>query len=273
MAGHVITLYLKEQGHEVTGLVRRPISFADHVLVDVKDSHKIREILEKGQYDAVINCIGILNREVDEYLDEGIYMNSFLPHQLARLTKDMKTKVIHLSTDCVFKGDKGGYTETSDQDAYSHYGKTKALGEVVDHKNLTIRTSIIGPDWNSNGIGLFNWFMLQEKEVKGFSKAIWTGVTTITLAKSIEILVQNEVTGLIHLVNNETINKYELLKLFNSIRRVPVNIQEEKSYCVDKSLMSTRTDLKVTVPSYEEMIEEMKEWIKKYKELYPQYKI
>jgi len=177
-----------------------------------------------------------------------------------------------MSTDCVFSGRTGGYIETSFRDGESFYDRTKALGELENEKDLTFRNSIIGPDKREKGIGLFNWFMKQEVQIYGFTKAIWTGVTTITLAKAMEQALKENLTGLYNLVNNETISKYELLKLFNRfMKNDEIKILPNDNLSLNKSLVNTRTDFTFKVPGYDIMIAEMKEWIENHEELYPHY--
>lgn len=272
MAGHVIAIYLKEQGHEVTALTRRPFPYCDNIVADVTNLKDLTEIIEKDRYDAVINCIGVLNQYAEENKHQAVFLNSYLPHYLSHITKGTKTKVIHMSTDCVFSGKDGNYSENSLRDGITFYDRSKALGEIENDKDLTFRNSIIGPDINENGIGLFNWFMKQDGEIFGFTKAIWTGVTTITLAKAMEMALKDNLVGLYNLVNNDTISKYELLKLFNKyFKKNQLVINKSDKVSLDKSLVNNRTDFKFIVPSYEEMIVEMKDWILVHKELYPHY--
>ena len=123
------------------------------------------------------------------------------------------------------------------------YDRSKALGELENDKDLTLRNSIIGPDINPDGIGLFNWFMKQDGQINGFNKAIWTGVTTLTLAKAMEQAVTENLTGLYNLVNNQTINKYSLIKLFNKhLRNNRLEIRPTEFITLDKSLINNRTD-------------------------------
>ncbi len=274
MAGHVIAQYLKEKGCHVTGFARRESRICKTIIGDARDRTDIECALRTaGEYDAVINCIGVLNKYVDEYLSDGIYLNSVLPHILAEKLKNTETKLIHISSDCIYEGTRGQYTEKDFPDATSYYGRTKALGEVIDDKNLTIRTSIVGPELKTNGIGLFHWFMNQDGPVEGYKKVIWTGVTTLQLAKAIEADAYSRQTGLYHLVNNETICKYDLLKLFNKhCRKNPVEIRKNNIVVSDKSVLNTQEIITFPVPSYEEMVWEMADWVRKHPELYGQYK-
>ncbi|WP_379138016.1 SDR family oxidoreductase [Paenibacillus sp. sgz500958] len=273
MAGHVVSIYLREKGHEVIGFSKTPLSYCNSSIVgDALDKRVLEEAVTCQPYDAVINCIGVLNKEVDHHMADGIFLNSYLPHYIADCLQDTKTKLIHLSTDCVFSGKTGGYSEESFKDSKSFYGITKSLGEINDTKNLTIRTSIIGPDSKENGVGLLNWFLIQKEQVNGFTSAIWTGISTITLAQAIEYAIEADLCGLYHLVNNETISKYKLLQLFNRyIRKEQVDIIPVDSAQVDKSLVNHRKDFEFKVPSYEQMIKDTEQWIHAHKELYPHY--
>lgn len=274
MVGHTIAIYLKEQGHNVITFSRKPFPYCENIIGDVTDFKVIEGIIKKVDYDAVVNCIGLLNQNADNNKHRAVLLNSFLPHFLSYILKDSRTRVIQMSTDCVFSGKNGNYNEGSLRDGETFYDRSKALGELENNKDLTFRNSIIGPDINKNGIGLFNWFMKQNGTINGYTKAIWTGVTTLTLAKAIEKAVEDNVIGLYHLVNNEKVSKYELLKLFNKyFRNNELVINKCDDFIVDKSLINNRKDFNFTVPSYEDMVKEMKEWIIEHKELYPHYLI
>ena len=268
MAGHIITNYLLEQGEDVEGLELRNLSYCKTYVVDATKFDDVKKIIEENDYDIVINCIGLLNQTAENNVDLAILLNSYLPHFLAKITKDMKTRIIHMSTDCVFSGKRGHYTEEDLPDGETYYDRTKALGELNDSKNLTFRNSIIGPDINENGIGLFNWFMKQSGEINGFEKSIWTGVTTLTLAKAMHKASYEGLTGLYNLVNNETINKYELVSLFNKYSNKNLTINKVDGIIHDKSLYRTRNDFSFVVPTYEEQVREMFEWINSHENLY-----
>lgn len=272
MAGHTISIYFKEAGHDVTSFSRSKVDYCKNVNGDITDFENLKKIINEGQYDAIINAIGILNQDAEDHKSNAVLLNSYLPHFLSDTTKEMKTRVIHMSTDCVFSGKTGGYSETSFRDGETFYDRSKALGELENNKDLTFRNSIIGPDMSERGIGLFNWFMKQEGQINGFTKAIWTGVTTLTLAKAMEQALKENLTGLYNLVNNETISKYELLKLFNKyMKDDQIEILPSDNLLLDKSLINNRTDFSYKVPSYEAMVAEMKEWIDNHKDLYPHY--
>ena len=275
MAGHMVALYLQEQGHEVTGFVKRKNDMFLCIEGNAMDTKLVKEILAGGgeyNYDIIINCIGILNKAVDAKLAEGIYINSVLPHLLEECVSGTKTRVIHISSDCVFSGNTGHYRENSHPDAESYYGRTKALGELGYGNNLTIRTSIVGPELKKDGIGLFHWFMSQTGFVNGFTEVIWSGVTTLELAKAIDSAMKQGLTGLYHLVNNTVISKYELLCLFNRyLNENRTVIHQNGSFINDKSLEDTRLELQHKIPSYEVMVQELAVWMQKHPWLYAQY--
>lgn len=272
MAGHTISIYFQEAGHDVTAFSRSKVDYCKNINGDITDFKNLKKIIYEGQYDAIINAIGILNQDAEDNKLNAVLLNSYLPHFLSDTTKDMKTKIIHMSTDCVFSGKIGGYCENSFRDGETFYDRTKALGELENNKDLTFRNSIIGPDMRENGIGLLNWFMKQEGQANGFTKAIWTGVTTLTLAKAIEQALIENLTSLYNLVNNETISKYELLKLFNKyMKNNQIEILPSDKISLNKSLINNRTDFSFKVPSYEAMVAEMKDWIDNHKDIYPHY--
>ena len=273
MAGHTISLYFKDKGHDVYAYSRKRFLHCKNIIGDVFESEKFRSVLIDGKYDAVINCIGILNHDAENNPANAVYINSYLPHLIADILKSTQTKLIQMSTDCVFEGNSGPYLENSFCNGTTFYDRTKALGEIDDKKNVTFRNSIIGPDMNQNGIGLFNWFMKQTGSIRGYTGAIWTGVTTLTLAKAMEKAIEDDLCGLYNLVNNTSISKYDLLQLFNqTFVNNDIIIDQECSLQLDKSLRNTRDDFLFDVPSYEQMVMEMKGWVDVHFKLYPHYK-
>ena len=274
MAGHTICLYLKEQGHNVIGFDLKKSELVESIAGNAKDENLLSNIITEGKFDSVINAIGLLNQTADKYKADAVYLNSYLPHMLAKITENMDTNIIHMSTDCVFSGKSGQYTEDSLRDGETFYDRTKALGELEDDKNITLRNSIIGPDINENGIGLFNWFMKQQGEINGFSKVMWTGLTTLQLAKAMETAARQKATGLYNMVYKENISKCELLKLFNKyFRNNSIKINENSDIISDKTLVRTNFKFDYIIPSYEEMISDMAKWVKNHKELYPHYNL
>ena len=275
MAGHQISLYLQEQGHDVTGFALEKSSLLDKSIAgDATDFPVLREIIQSGHYDSVINCIGILNQFAENNHPLAVMLNSYLPHFVAQVANEVGGHVIHMSTDCVFSGERGSYTEKDFPDGKTFYDRSKALGELNDDRNITLRNSIVGPDINKNGIGLLNWFMQQNGEVNGFTAAIWTGQTTLQLAKTMEAAAKERATGLINTVPDSPITKYELLKLFNKyLRGNSLNINPVEGVCADKSLRRTNYDFTYIIPDYERMISEAADWIFSHKHLYPHYNL
>ena len=216
MAGHVISLYLKEQGHDVHGVARKPSQIVDSFVGDVTNAEFVRDVVGNNRYDSIINCIGILNQFAEENHALATYGNAYFPHYLAQLTENSNTQIIHMSTDCVFSGNRGSYSEDDLRDGETFYDRSKALGELDDDKNLTLRNSIVGPDINPKGIGLLNWFMQQHGEVNGYIKAIWTGQTTLQLAKMMEEAAKEKIHGLYNAVPDSSISKYDLLSQINN---------------------------------------------------------
>ena len=274
MAGHMISLYLKEQGHDVFGFDLQKSPYIDSVAGDARNVSLVRELIRDRGYDSVINCIGILNQSAEQNKSLAAFLNGYLPHYLAEITSGTDTQVIHMSTDCVFSGKKGQYTENDIADGETFYDRSKALGELNDNKNITLRNSIIGPDINPNGIGLMNWFMQQQGPVNGFVKAIWTGQTTLQLAKTMEAAAKEKASGLYNAVPSSSINKYDLLCLLNKhLRNDAVEILPIDGVNLDKSLRRTRFEFEYIIPDYEQMVFEMAEWVRQHKSLYPHYNL
>lgn len=275
MAGHVISLYLSEKGHNVTGFARSKSPFVSTIIGDAFNSELLKSTIDAGNYDVVINAIGLLNQFAEKNQAQAAYLNGYLPHFLADITSKKPTQIIHMSTDCVFSGNSGAYTETSMPDGTTFYDKSKALGELNDNKNLTLRNSIVGPDIKASGIGLLNWFMQQPgPSVNGYTGAIWTGQTTLQLAKTMEAAANDRAYGLVNAVPDSSITKFDLLKLFNKyLRDEELTINPVDGISADKSLVRTNFDFNYQIPDYETMIAELSDWMKAHKSIYPHYNI
>lgn len=272
MAGHTISLYLKEQGYDVIGFAQEKSQYVTSVVGDARDIEFMRNLIIDGKFDTVINCIGVLNQFAEENKALATFLNSYFPHFLAEVTSTTNTQVIHMSTDCVFSGKRGEYTEDDFRDGETFYDRSKALGELEDDKNITLRNSIVGPDINPNGIGLMNWFMKQKSPISGYTKAMWTGQTTLQLAKTMEVAARERASGLYNTVPDHSISKYDLLKLFNKyLRNDKIQISPIEGVIADKSLKRTRYDFDYIIPDYEVMVSELAEWMIKHKDMYPHY--
>lgn len=269
MAGHVAYYYLNATGkYEITNVVFRNKLNDDSIVLDITNKLATEKLVREVKPDIILNCIGVLIKGSQLYPDNAIYINAYFPHLLERLAAEVNAKLIHISTDCVFSGMKGNYSETDIRDADDTYGKSKGLGEVINNRDLTIRTSIIGPELKENGEGLFHWFMCQSGEINGYLEAYWGGVTTLELAKAIDAAIDLDIVGLVHLTNGAKISKYDLLCLFKEIwakDEVIVNPYQGKS--VDKSLKVSEK-FKFEVSSFKEMLLEQSNWMKSYSNLY-----
>lgn len=276
MAGHVIRKYFSTLSeYDVYGIARNINPDNKIFNLDVGHVDALYKILNIHSFDVIINCIGILNKDAEDNPEKAIWFNSYFPHLLESWTKNSNTKIIHISTDCVFSGKKGGYDITDFKDGIGFYAQSKALGEIINQKDLTIRTSIVGPELNPKGIGLFHWFMQNSDgaTLKGFTNAFWNGITTIELAKVIDEAIKQDVKGLLQVGGASKISKYDLLQMFNEVfRSNNVNILKDDNYKIDKSLIMSSIQFKYAVPTYINMIREMKHWLdsnrKEYAHIY-----
>lgn len=229
--------------------------------VDVLNFDKLICVFDQVKPEIVINCIGII-KQLKEAKDPivSIKVNSLFPHQLANICKACGARMFHISTDCVFNGKKGMYTEADPSDAEDLYGRTKFIGEVNRDGCLTIRTSIIGRELNTQS-GLVEWFLGNKgKKVKGFKKAVYTGFTTIALAKIIKNIIDNfpNLSGL-YQVSSEPIDKFSLLNIIKDKFKLDIEIEPETQTSIDRSLNSSlfRKITGFTPLSWDAMIEEM----------------
>jgi dTDP-4-dehydrorhamnose reductase len=229
--------------------------------VDAVDFDSVARAIAEVKPQAVINCIGII-KQLKAAKDPivSLSINSLFPHRLAIICRAAGARLIHISTDCVFSGRKGMYTEDDVSDAEDLYGRTKYLGEVGYPGCLTLRTSIIGRELHSTS-GLIDWFLNNRgSKVRGFRKAIYTGFTTQALAKIIACVIVNhpELSG-VWQVSSEPINKYDLLKLVNEVYRAGIEIEPDDAFFCDRSLNSARFRAAANFqpPSWREMISEM----------------
>ena len=272
MLGHqVVNYFLEVDEYEVIDISFRQKLREETIILDVTNQKLLQETINKLKPDHIVNCIGILING-SENIENAICINSYLPHFLGKICNEIDAKLVHISTDCVFSGIKGQYVESDEKDGKDIYSKTKALGEVIDETNITLRTSIIGLELKKNGEGLFHWFMQQSDKINGFTKAIWSGVTTLELAKAIKWAIEKDITGLYHITNNNSINKYDLLSLFKKYTKKDIVINKVDGKEVDKSFIDTRKEINYKIPSYDDMIKEMVELMKN-NNLYKQYNI
>lgn len=262
MLGHVLLNKLKLiRSFEVYDITRNKVERINNYKCDVTNFDSLLGIIKEIKPNYIINCVGVLIKGSKQDPSNAILINALLPHRLAEFSKLVDAKLIHISTDCVFDGSKGNYIETDNKTAQDTYGLSKSLGEINDSENLTLRTSIIGPELKDNGEGLFSWFINQKGEVNGFTESIWGGVTTPVLSDIIIKSINENHTGLIHVTNGKPISKFDLLSLIkNNFELNNIALKKVLGKKTDKSL-STRFNY-FKIPSYEEMISEMRNYLK-----------
>lgn len=204
---------------------------------DITKQELVSSVLSKVNPEVVINCAG-LTKHKKEADNPAIVMpiNALMPHQFASVCNNRKIRFIHISSDCVFSGSKGGYIEEDMPDALDLYGRSKALGELIEGDAITLRTSTIGHEINTN-YGLLEWFLAQGDECLGFAKAIFSGLPSIVFAEVIKdyVLPNPHLKGLYH-VSADPINKYDLLKLIAKIYDKKIVIKQDCEFTIDRSL-------------------------------------
>jgi dTDP-4-dehydrorhamnose reductase len=229
--------------------------------VSAEDFQTVVEAVGTVQPTVVVNCIGIVKQaEAAKDAVASIRVNSLLPRRLARLCLEREIRLIHLSTDCVFSGRKGNYSESDVADPDDLYGKTKLLGEVTDDMCLTLRTSMIGRELES-GHGLMEWFLAQEHgRIKGYRRAIFSGFTTAALSGVIAEIISRhqDLRGLYH-VASEPISKYDLLLLVKGIYGPDIDIESDETIGCDRSLNGDhfKSATGFVAPSWPDMIRQM----------------
>lgn len=272
MLGHQL-LESYQQRHDVRVTLRRDLSdYAQFGLfnvensytgIDIRNNDRLVEVFSDFHPEAVVNAIGIVKQRT-EAADAipSLEINSLLPHRLAVLCKATGARLVQLSTDCVFSGKKGNYSETDDSDAQDLYGKTKYLGELHEDHCITLRTSIIGLEL-SRRKSLIEWFLAQKGVIKGYKRAFYSGFTTIEMARIIENLLLHhpQLSGLWH-VASQAISKYDLLTMFsNMLGRDDIQIELDDSFICDRSLDGSRFNNAVsyTPPGWDELLTELSE--------------
>ena len=211
--------------------------------------------------DFLINCIGIIKqRDAAKAAVPSIFINSLLPHKLAELAREWGGRVIHFSTDCVFDGKRGGYTEDDFSNAEDLYGKSKFLGEVAGENALTLRTSIIGRELSSFA-SLLEWFLAQKgKTIRGYKKVIYSGVTTNYMAELVcKIIKDHPTLNGLYQVTSPSINKYDLLCRLKEAYKLDVEILEESDTVSDRSMVGDKF-VKATgysIPKWEHLVEQL----------------
>ena len=275
LIGHQVYNYLKDNSDfSLSNISYRRKLNSETILLDARSEQNFFDHIRRIQPNYIVNCIGILITEAKQDSESAIFLNAHLPHRLEELANKINAKLIHMSTDCVFSGmKKSAYLETDERDGKDTYAKTKALGEVISENHLTIRTSVVGPEIINGTESLFHWFMNQSGVIEGFTKAIWSGVTTIELAKAIKWFIDNNTTGLYHLTNGIPISKYDLLHLFKNHTNKHIEISKVDGIDSNKSFIDTRKEINYLLPTYNQMISDMVTLIKNNRTLYGHYNL
>jgi dTDP-4-dehydrorhamnose reductase len=233
--------------------------------VDIRDTDHLLRILGDYRPQVVVNAAGLIKqREAAKEVLPALEVNAIFPHRLRLLCQAVGARMVHLSTDCVFNGRRGNYTEQDPSDAEDVYGRSKALGEVGDAPCLTLRSSIIGLELKERK-GLIEWFLAQRGRIKGFTRAIYSGVTTAEMARIIErVATQHLNLHGVWQVASEPINKFELLRILNGLlARRDVAIEPDDSFACDRSLNGTAftRETGYRPPSWPEMLAELAQQI------------
>jgi len=229
--------------------------------IDVLDSDDLVSVMEQVRPDVVINCVGLIKQLADAKDPlTALPINAMFPHRLAKLCGLAGARLIHISTDCVFSGRKGGYSEQDISDAEDLYGKSKFIGELHDSAHaVTLRTSIIGHELQSNE-SLIDWFLFQKETTKGYEKAIFSGLPTIELARVIKdfVIPRPKLNGLYH-VSVAPIDKLSLLRLVADVYGKEIDIVPDGQVCIDRSLDSSRFQQATGYipPSWPELVKSM----------------
>lgn len=270
MLGHQLFEVLVENGHEVKVTLRKKANHDDGINlytketafynVNLPDLKRLEEIFIIFKPDVVVNAIGIVKqRNSSKESIPSLEINSLFPHKLAELALNYKIRAIHISTDCVFDGEKGGYTEEDYCTAKDLYGISKFLGELHGQNCLTLRTSIIGLELKRKS-SLIEWFLAQENDVFGFKNAIFSGFTTKELSRIINnmILKYPKARGLYH-VSMEPINKFDLLSIYNKNLGKDINIKQQTEFKCYRDLDSSkfREEFNYIPPSWEKLLNEL----------------
>jgi dTDP-4-dehydrorhamnose reductase len=269
MLGHQLLMLLRERHEVMVTLRQEPVAYANGTLftpknsflgVDVRASDRLLAVLSQFHPDAVVNAVGIVKQRHDG-LDviPNLEINALLPHRLALICGAIGARLIHISTDCVFSGDRGQYREDDRPDPVDIYGHSKLLGEVVQPGVITLRTSIIGRSLSRN-TSLIDWFLQQNGRIKGYRNAIFSGFTTRELSRVIETLLDRHTgaSGLFHL-SSSAISKYDLLLRLRDRLKRSIEIVPDDAVRIDRSLDSTRfrAEFGYTPPSWDEMLDEL----------------
>ena len=269
MLGHMLVRVLSDD-HDVYGTSKQEWSETAGLArflekkqwiggIDAKDIKTVNSCFAEHQFDVAINCIGVVKQRVHRTTDdEMVEINARFPQKLSNICAAFGTRLIHISTDCVFSGNKGDYVETDKPDPVDIYGSSKLAGEIVDAHNLTIRTSHVGREL-TNFTSLFEWILKNRgKQVVGYSNAIYSGLTTYSLAVVINSLLTTgaNIGGLVH-VASKSLSKYQLITELNNRLGLGIDIKMDESVVINRSLRASDQlkQFKIEIPSWDQMLD------------------
>ena len=267
----VFKLFAESGGYELSGTVRSemtkqyfPDKWHENIIadIDILDNECLARVVESVKPDVVINCVGLI-KQLAAANDPLVVLpvNSMYPHRLATICESSGARLIHISTDCVFDGSKGNYEESDRSDATDLYGMSKYIGEVNDKLGaITLRTSIIGHELNSRD-ALLEWFLSQTGSIQGFTRAIFSGLPTVELARVIRdyVVPKSKLHGLYH-VSATPISKFDLLSLVAKNYGKKIEIIPQSEFIIDRSLNSERFQAATgySAPDWPALVEAMK---------------
>jgi dTDP-4-dehydrorhamnose reductase len=265
----VLRVFAEKEELDVVGTVRDGAvrrlfdpEVATRILVgiDVERTDSLHDLFLRVRPEVVVNCVGLTKHKAAA--DQALWsvpINSLLPHRLSALCSLTQSRLIHISTDCVFSGQRGAYSEDEPPDAIDVYGRSKALGEIVGPNAMTVRTSTIGHELQT-AYGLLNWFLAQEGRCKGFTQAVFSGLPTVTFAEILRdvVVAQPDLTGLYHIAA-EPISKFDLLTLVAEVYGKSIEIVPADDFVIDRSLDASkfRAATGYEAPGWRELIQQM----------------
>ena len=263
MAGHLIHNFLEEKNEfNIFGINEEKFE---------PFTYSFASKINRLEPDIIINALRITVEKSEKYPKRALFINSLIPKWLEKKFIKTKVKIIHLSTDCVFSGLIGNYVEDDLPDGLNVYSTSKFLGEIINNKDLTIRTSYVGPNLKNKNEELFDWFLNQSKKVKGYKYVLWNGITTLELAKNIYLAIQENICGLYHLVSDKKISKFELLSIINSIFKMDIIIEESKDEKLDRSLIDSKNIMPAI--KHDIMFKELFDYMMINRKYYNHYKV
>jgi dTDP-4-dehydrorhamnose reductase len=278
MLGHQLLQSLGVK-HDVRVTLRGPVSaYREYQLfsernavgeVDARNFERVADVATRFAPDAIVNCVGLVKQRPNAKSSVlAVQINSLFPHQLRDLSEDLSARLLHFSTDCVFSGRTGNYLESDVPDATDVYGRSKLLGEVQDAPGLTLRSSIIGLEL-SHHASLIEWFLAQRGVIKGFRHAIYTGITTLEMARLVDrVLTQHADLHGVWQVASAPISKYDLLTKFaKALNRADVEILADDTFFCDRSLRGDAFQAATgyVAPSWDEMLAELADQVRRRK--------